>query len=101
MAQADGPAFRRREDLQKNVEYAKSNLALAQNIQVSRADCALKPQSGRQPTSFRRPGYRDLQGRGPWLCVPALRLVCLFEDDDAAGPLTRNYASAHVGQGST
>jgi hypothetical protein len=23
---------------------------------------------------------------GPWFCVPALRLVCLFEDDDAAGP---------------
>ena len=23
---------------------------------------------------------------GPELCVPALRLVCLFEDDDAAGP---------------
>jgi hypothetical protein len=26
------------EDLPKNVEFAKSNLALAQNIQVSRAD---------------------------------------------------------------
>ena len=74
------------------MEFAKSNLALAQNIQVSRADRAPKQRSGRQPTSFRRPGYRDLfvgccrHDRGPWFCVPALRLVCLFEDDDDAGP---------------
>ncbi len=106
MVQADGPAFRRREDLPKNVEFAKSNLALAQNIQVSRADpcdqarigptanilsATRLPQLGCEP-------HGDSNGCGPWFCVPALRLVCLFEDDDAAGPLTRNYASAHVGQ---
>jgi hypothetical protein len=36
---------------------------------------------------------------GPWFCAPALRLVCLFEDEDAAGPLVCvRYASPHVGQ---
>jgi hypothetical protein len=40
MAPADGPAFAAKKTYQKNVEFAKSNLALAQNIQVSRADRA-------------------------------------------------------------
>ena len=36
---------------------------------------------------------------GPWFCVPALRLVCLFEDDDAAGPsFIENCSSPHVSE---
>ena len=35
---------------------------------------------------------------GPWFCAPALRLVCLFEDDDAAGPFDTESASDRVGQ---
>ena len=53
-----------------------------------------------RPFGNRLPPKKTSSFVGPWLCVPALRPVCLFEDDDAAGPLTRNYASAHVGQAS-
>ena len=51
----------------------------------------------RQPTSFRWPGYQPIT-TGPWLCVPALRLVCLFEDEDAAGPFDAKYKSPYVGR---
>ena len=80
------------------MEFAKSNLALAQNIQVSRAELCGEAQIG--PTANILSATRLPQlvaeflvklglGFGPWFCVPALRLVCLFEDDDAAGPFSR------------
>ena len=96
------------------MEYCEINLALARKIPNvrrcnrgrvvnpdghCRSDC--QHPFGSQATASRKPNSLKLgNDRGPWLCAPALRLVCLFEDDDAAGPLTRNYASAHVGQAS-
>jgi hypothetical protein len=35
---------------------------------------------------------------GPWFCAPAFRLVCLFEDDDAAGPFRETNSPPDVGQ---
>jgi hypothetical protein len=45
MVDADGPALPPKKAYQ-NMEYAKSNLALAQNIQVSRAELCGKAQFG-------------------------------------------------------
>jgi len=33
---------------------------------------------------------------GPWLCVPALRRVCPFEDEEVFEPLRRNMLSRRL-----
>jgi hypothetical protein len=80
----------------QNMEYAKSNLALAQNIQVSRAELCGEAQFGptanilsatRLPQLVFPISEKLADECGPWFCVPALRLVCLFEDDDACRPV--------------
>src|SRR5262245_22678200 len=57
------------------------------------------PSATRLPTC-RRVSEKLAHQSGPWFCVPALRLVCLFEDDDACRPVNTEHASAHVGQAS-
>src|SRR5262245_14237207 len=90
------------------MEYAKSNLALAQNIQVSRADHTTKHDRDDSQHPFGNPAtatdcefQRNRRTRAalgfasqPYDWFAFSRMMTL------AGPLTRNFASAHVGQAS-
>jgi hypothetical protein len=90
------------------MEYAKSNLALAQNIQVSRADHTPKCDRDDSQHPFGNPATatdcefqrnRRIRAALGFASQPCdwfafSRMMTL------AGPLTRNFASAHVGQAS-
>src|SRR3954468_22149678 len=102
MVDADGPALPPKKAYQ-NMEYAKSNLALAQNIQVSRAEPCGEAQFG--PTanilSATRLPHSVCQFQRNLPTSVALGFASQPYDWFAfsrmmtlAGPLPRNYASA-------
>jgi hypothetical protein len=72
------------------MEIAKSNLALAQNFQVSRAGRALKldQDNSQHPFGNRLPQF--VRSRPYGFASQPFDWFAFFEDDDAAGPLTRN-----------
>src|SRR5262245_60991566 len=75
------------------MEYCEINLALASSFPSfvhGSAHCTL-PRTANIPSATRLPANSVT---GPWFCAPAFRLVCLFEDDDAAGPLIREKPSS-------
>ena len=107
--------MRRREGLPITSSTAQSTLALPQkrghstfstsrplatNGGHEKVECPLFPTTANILSATRLPhrvsaSHRDAESAiseklpyvcGPWFCVPALRLVCLFEDDNAAGP---------------
>ena len=72
------------------MECAKSNLALAQNFQVSRADQALKLDQDNSQHPFGNPATTICKIAVLGFASQPFDWFAFFEDDDAAGPLTQN-----------
>jgi len=73
----------------QNMEFAKSNLALAQNIQVSRADRTAKHDRDDSQHPFGNPAATACKATVLGFASQPFDWFAFFEDDDAAGPFSR------------
>jgi len=80
------------------MEFAKSNLALAQNFQVSRADRTLKSDQDNSQHPFGNPATTICKIEVLGFAYQPFDWFAFFEDDDACRPVNTEHASAHVGQ---